>query len=457
MDAAQQSAITTAVQRAEHWGIRHLRAFLSDASGLTRVKIVTRDHLIESMKDGIGLSTSLALINTADHLESTSHIALAVGEMRLMPDPSSLVPLPYAPGNGAVLVDMVELDGAPFPACPRTFLRDQVTRLAGLGLQARIGPENEWYFMRPGLDGAPEPPYVNPYYGAAALHTIGPILTEVIDALGAQGMDVAQYHPEAGQGQCEVSLAPRDPITTADKQVLLRETVKGVAQRHGLLATLAPKPYLTDIGSGSHVHLSLWSRDGACNAFYDESDRFKLSSLAYHFMAGMLDHLPALVALTCPTVNSYTRLQPGAWSSAFICWGFQNREAAVRAVHGLKGTEAESTNLELKTIDSSCNPYLALGGILAAGMDGIERELMPPEPLEIAPGALSEEERQRRGIRPFPATLSDALAALEQDGVLMDALGEVRSEAFLLAKRNEAAFFAEHDKEFELAYHRARF
>jgi glutamine synthetase len=443
--------------RAQESGIRHVRALLTDLSGQTRVKLVTVERLAAGLRSGIGLSSSIALINAADHLvPHTSHFDLAVGEIRLMPDPATLVPLPYAPGHGAALVDMVGLDGAPFPVCPRYLLGRQVERLADTGFRAAIGQENEWFFLLPDSDGEGfRPAYHAPYYGSAALQVISQALTATVEALEAQGIGVEQYHPEAGQGQCEVSSTPADPVAAADRQVLTRETIKNVAHQHGYTATLAPKPFEDDIGSGVHVHVSLW--DGERNAFHNPTGRYGLSSTAEQFIAGLLAHLPALAALTSPTVNSYSRFLPGAWSSAFICWGFQNRECAVRACHGIEWTQEESTNVELKVIDASCNPYIALAGVLAAGRDGIERELKAPEPLEVAPGTLSDEERARRGICPLPQSLHEALNALEQDAVLLDALGDVGSETFLAVKRLESEIYSQHDKEFERSQHILRF
>jgi glutamine synthetase len=285
------------------------------------------------------------------------------------------------------------------------------------------------------------------------MDSAGPVMIEMIEALVAQGVFPEQYYPELGPGQQEVPVRYADALRAADNQITVRETGRGVALKHGLIASFAPKPFPDEAGNGSHIHFSLWrARDGR-NHFHDPKGRYGLSDAGYGFIGGVLAHLPALVALTAPSVNSYRRLQPRFWSSAYTAWGPDNREAAVRVPSVRRGLEMESTNLELKPSDPSNNPYLALGGLLAAGLDGVARKLDPGEPALTDPDALSETERQRRGIRRLPATLGEALDALERDEVLRAALGEVLAREYLLVKRSEVRAFAEKDVAFELAQH----
>jgi glutamine synthetase len=186
---------------------------------------------------------------------------------------------------------------------------------------------------------------------------------------------------------------------------------------------------------------------------YDEKDRYSVSRLGYHFIAGVLEHLPALLALTCPSVNSYRRLQPHFWSSAFTAWGPDNREAAVRVPSTFRSDRAGSTNAELKASDSSSNPYLAMGALLAAGLDGVARKLEPGEPVLVDPAALSESERQKRRIQRYPTTLGGALDQLEADSMLMRALGPTLARAYLAVKRSEAEAFGKESAEFETKHH----
>jgi glutamine synthetase len=201
------------------------------------------------------------------------------------------------------------------------------------------------------------------------------------------------------------------------------------------------------------VHFSLWDADGNRNRFHDGSADDRLSEEARSFIAGVLEHLPGLCGLTAPSFNSYHRILPQYWAGAFVCWGHDNREAPVRVPSVFWGMEEASTNVELKAADASANPYLALGGLIAAGLDGIERGLEPPEPVEVDPATIDEAEREARGIHPLPATQAEALDALAADGVLMGELGPVLAESYLAVRRSEWAIYSEEDKAFEQQGH----
>jgi glutamine synthetase len=283
--------------------------------------------------------------------------------------------------------------------------------------------------------------------------TAAPVMDEIVAALEAQRIPVEQYYPELGHGQQELSIGHAPALEAADRQVFYRETVRAVAHRHGLWASLAPKPFVDQAGNGAHIHFSLWDEAGRRSRMYDPRGRYGVSTLGYHFIAGILDHLPALLALTCPSVNSYRRLQPHFWSSAYTVWGPDNREAAVRVPSTFPSDRAGSTNAELKASDSSSNPYLGLGGLLAAGLDGVRRKLEPGQPVLVDPGALSDRERRDRGIQRYPTTLREALDRLDADAVLMGALGPTLARAYLAVKRSEAEAFAREDAAFETRHH----
>ena len=237
--------------------------------------------------------------------------------------------------------------------------------------------------------------------------------------------------------------------------------MRGVALRHGLWASLAPKPIPDQAGNGGHLHASLThlTADGTpgAPAFADPAGQYGLSKIGYQFIGGLMAHLPALLALTCASVNSYRRLQPQFWSSAYTIWGMDNREAAVRICSPLRGDETSSVNLELKPSDSSANPYLALGAFLHAGLDGIRQGLDPGAAVNVDPATMSEAEREAAGARRLPRSLTEALDALAADDLLMSKLGPLRSTAYLAVKRAEAAAFAEHDTAWECFQHFLRF
>ncbi len=242
---------------------------------------------------------------------------------------------------------------------------------------------------------------------------------ELVAALEAQGLEVEHYYPELGHGQHELSIRHADALRAADNHVLYRETVRGVAFRHGLWASLAPKPIPDQAGNGTHLHASLTDllpdgAPGGRNAFADPADRYGLSQVGYHFIGGLLAHLPALVALSCASVNSYRRLAPQMWASAYTCYGMDNREAAIRICSPLRGDPGSSVNLELKPSDSSANPYLALGAFIYAGLDGIRGKLDPGEAVNVDPATLTDSERAASGAHRLPASLAAALDALSR-------------------------------------------
>jgi glutamine synthetase len=282
------------------------------------------------------------------------------------------------------------------------------------------------------------------------------VIDDLVAALEAQGLLVEQYYPELGWGQQELSIRHGPALRAADAHVLYRETVRGVTQRHGLAVSFAPKPWPDQPGNGCHLHFSVWDSAGV-NRFAGSGEAPGLSELGRHFLAGVLDHLPGLLALTCASVNSYRRLQPQTWASAYRTWGPDNREAALRVASTFWGHEAESTNVELKACDSSANPYLALGGLIAAGLDGVERSREPPPPVTVDPHRLTEAERDALGAARHPRSLGEALSRLREDRVLTDALGDRLAASYLAVKESDIDRFGAEDESYEYSAHRFRY
>ncbi|MBI4591256.1 MAG: glutamine synthetase [Candidatus Rokubacteria bacterium] len=427
----------------------HLVRFLYCGNdGVIRGKACHTRFLDSYLRSGIGLTVAMASFNMLDQLVPEGSFG-PVGEIRLMPDPETFTVLPYVPKTARLLCDMLTLEGEPWGACTRTFLKRMIARARSAGLALRAAFENE--FTLATRDRAPLDR--SPCFSSIGMDSAAPVMLELVEALMAQGVYPEQYYAELGPGQQELPVRFADALRAADNQITLRETARGVAWKHGLLASFAPKPFPDQAGNGSHIHFSLWRLKDGKNHFHDARGRYGLSEAGYAFIGGVLAHLPALVALTAPTVNSYRRLQPRFWSSAYTAWGPDNREAAIRIPSKRRGLEMESTNLELKPCDPSNNPYLALGGLLAAGLDGLERELEPGEPALADPDTLSEAERRRRGIRRLPATLGEALDALERDEVLREALGPVLAKEYLAVKRSEVRGFQGRDVAFEIEQH----
>jgi len=408
--------------------IRFVRVITCSTANVIRSKAVNVDCLEGTFEHGVGVTAALpALPVMYDAVVQGSGLG-PVGEIRLVPDWETFQLVPYAPGHAQVIGDLM-LDGRPWPLDPRHFLKRMVAEAGRAGLDVRAGYELEFYL----LDGNRRPADDTVFAATLGMDVAHRIVGDIVDALAAQDIVAQQFYPEAGPGQYELPLAPADPLTTADQMLYARQTLHAVAREAGMRAVLLPKVFENTAGNGAHCHVSLW-RDG-CNVTGDTKSSHGLSVEAASFVAGMLDHLPALAALTVASRNSYRRLQPRTWSGAFRAWGTDNREAAVRVPSGPNHTAPG--HIELKTSDASSNPYLALGAVIAAGLDGLHRRLALPEPVQEDPADLAEAERRRRGVDPLPDTLEAAISALEADRVLVDALGPGLAQAYIAVKRFE--------------------
>jgi glutamine synthetase len=426
-----------------------------DHGGIVRGKAAATARLAERIDSGIGHTRAMMAMSMMDELAPVDGMG-PVGEVRIKPDPGTFVTLPYAPGAAAMLADQVNPDGSPWDGCARTFLKQAIAELADEGYELQASFEPEFSLGR--YEGASFTPIDESLcYSATGFHLAHDYTIDLVDALIKQGLEVEHYYPELGHGQQEVPIRHASALRAADNHVLLRETVRAVAIRHGLWASFAPKPLPEQAGNGAHLHASLWADGG--NAFADPAGRYGLSAVGYRFLAGVLAHLPGLVALTCGTVNSYRRLAPQTWSGAFACYGPDNREAALRICSPIGSLG--SVNLELKPADSTGNPYLALGAFIYAGLDGIRRQLDPGEPVLVDPATLpsSPLEPGPRVPAPvrLPSSLGEALDALSSDEVLMSVLGPLRSTAYLAVKRSELEHFRIHDVEYERRQHWLKF
>jgi glutamine synthetase len=451
-DLAEQRA--RVVRLAEEEGLRLVRFLYVDHDSVVRGKASGVAGLADRLETGIGLTVAMQAFSLLDRLAPVDGMG-PVGEIRLVPAPETFVVAPYAPRTGVVLTDMVTCNRRPYEADGRHFLRRMVERAARHGLEVQAAFEPEWTLTAL-RDGRPEPFDRSLCFSSDGMTGPAEVIDDIIAALEAQGMRVEQYYPELGWGQQELSIRHAPALRAADNHVLYRETVRAVARRHGLDASFAPKPWPDQPGNGCHLHFSACGGDGG-NRFADEALPHGLSELGRRFLAGVLGHLPALLALTCASVNSYRRLQPQTWASAYRAWGPDNREAAVRVASPFWGHEAESVNLELKASDSSANPYLALGGVIAAGLDGVERDLEPPPPLLVDPHSLDDAARAAAGASRHPRSLGEAVACLRADSVLMEALGDRLSASYLAVKESDIEGFGGEDESFEYGAHRFRY
>src|SRR6201996_1663903 len=444
-----EGAIETVVERTRQEEIRLVRFLYADHGGIIRGKAAGTARMRDRIPSGIGHTVAMMGMSMLDQLQPVPGMG-PVGEVRIVPDPETFVALPYAPGAGAMLADLVKPDGSPWDACPRTFLKQALAELAGqgYGMQAAFEPEftvghRETSPAAPSIPDRLIPLDGSLCYSSTGFHQGHEFAMELVAAMEGQGLEVEHYYPELGHGQHELSIRHAGALRAADNHVLYRETVRGGASGRGLWASLAPKPIPDQAGNGTHMHASLIDigSEGASagrNAFADATDQNGLSQVGYHFIGGLLAHLPALVALTCASVNSYRRLAPQMWASAYTCYGMDNREAAIRICSPLRGDPGSSVNLELKPSDSSANPYLALGAVIYAGLDGIRGKTDPGEAVNVDPATLSDAERAAMNAHRLPAPL-DPAAGGPGAGEL---LGPLRSSAYLAVKRSEAAHFA---------------
>jgi glutamine synthetase len=440
------------VAQAEAAGLRLVRFLYCDNDGIIRGKSAGVVNLKDRLESGIGLTVAMQAFTMLDHLASVEGMG-PVGEIRLVPDPATFAIAPYAPHTGIVLVDMQTLDGQPYAADGRGFLKRMIARTADdhdLCLVAAFEPE--WSLaVKNGEQFSPIDD--SGCFTSTGMNMAAPVIDEIVAALESQGMTVEQYYAELGWGQQELSIRHAPALQAADHHIMYRETVRGVALKHGRYASFAPKPWGDQAGNGCHLHFSGWNPDQSVNRFYEPDAEYNLSPLARQFMAGILEHLPALVALTCASVNSYRRLQPQMWASAFRAWGPDNREGALRVASPFKGHEEQSTNVELKSSDSSANPYIALGGVIAAGLDGIERRLTLRPPVTVDPYNLSDKEREAVGIDRLPQSLKEAIANLKRDDTLLRALGDRLATSYIAVKELDIDAFAAADEAFEFRQH----
>jgi glutamine synthetase len=422
--------------RAGH--VRLTRVMWCGNDGLIRAKALTTATLQSRLRGGVGLSSAQPVQNALDQIASGTDRG-PVGEMRLVPDPGTFRFLPFAPSTAGMLGDLHGLDGKPDPTCPRDFLRRMLRRAYDLALRPVIGFENEFALAHDDA-GTWEPIDRSACFSTSGALASQDFMDDLLEALGALEVVVDGCHAEGGWGQNEVALGPTDALRAADDQIFVREAIRATAMAHELAASLSPKPFVAGAGNGLHVHVSLRSAAGE-NLFFDPDADGAIGDVGRSFVAGLLAHLPALCAITAPSVPSYLRLAPSAWAGSWRCWGYDNREAAVRACSAFSGRAAQSVNVEYKPSDASASPYLTVGALLAAGLDGVRLGLAPPLPVQVDPATLPAEERSERGIEALPSSPSEALNALETDDVLRDALGDELLRTFIAVRRSEAKLY----------------
>lgn len=433
------------LKRIKEDNIKFISFQFTDVNGVVKSVDGPINQLEKALEDGIWFDGS-SVEGFARIQESDMHLVI---------DPDTYAILPWTPDEmkrARVLCDIYLPNGKPFDGDPRGVLK---RRLAQLKKERQwimnVGPEPEFFlFLQNGKENIhPVPHDVGGYFDFSANDEAVQVRTELMDALNKMGLEIEVGHHEVALGQHEIDFRFAEALKTADNVLTLKYAVKAIAAQHGLIASFMPKPVYGINGSGMHCHQSIFSLDGE-NLFHNVDDPFQLSKLAYQYIAGQLLHARAVAAVVAPTVNSYKRLVPGYEAPVYIGWAQVNRSALIRIPQPM-AEKQDTVRLELRFPDPSSNPYLAFNAMLAAGLDGIDRELICPEPLnQLNVYDLSEEARKKLGIEMLPGSLFEAILAFEADQVLQDALGENLTGAFLKSRYAEWEDFRTHVTDWEL-------
>lgn len=414
----------------------------TDLCGITRGRSLPETDVAGQLASGCGWVPANSSLTPQDVIAEDgpwgSH-----GDLRLLPDPDSRVRLEHGPDPQAAPLDylhgdLVTTDGAPWPVCPRTLLREETARYRELDLQITAAFEHEFNLL--GL-----PAQRTAAFSLQAQRQSGDFGGWLMSALEQIGAEPEMFLPEYGRDQYEVTCRPTQGVAAADRAVNVREVTREIARQLGLRSSFTPLLAPGAVTNGVHLHISLQRLDGT-PVFYDENGPGKLSKLAQHWSAGVLRHLPALCALTAPTAVSYLRLKPHHWSAAYACLGLQNREAALRIcpVVGLGGKpRAQQFNLEFRPMDATASPHLAMAAVLIAGRLGIEQELPLSAVTDVDPHGLSAEQREELGIKALPASLEEAQRLLLEDSELCAQLPAALLDTYVSMKRQELALTRE--------------
>ncbi|MEB3200011.1 MAG: type III glutamate--ammonia ligase [Synechococcaceae cyanobacterium] len=403
-------------------GLRFLLISFTDLFGIQRAKLVPAAALPSMARSGAGFAGFAAWLD----------LSPADGDLMAIPDPASLMPLPWQPEVGWLAADL-SLGSTPLEHCPRRLLQRQQQRAAALGYALRSGVEAEFFLLDPEQERIADraDTQTKPCYDQLALMRHYPLVAELLEGMELLGWGPYQADHEDANGQFEINWTFADALQTADRHAFFKVMVQSLAEQRGLRASFRPKPFAGLTGNGCHTHLSLWDRDGR-NAFHDPQGPLGLSTLAYRFLAGLLEHAPALCALTNPTPNSYGRLASpptssgASWSPAGISYSSNNRTHMLRI--------PDDQRLELRLPDGAAHPYLLQAAVLAAGLEGITRELDPGPRHDndnyaapLAPGQ----------CRPLPTSLGEALEAFAADTRLREALGESFCRSYETLRRRQ--------------------
>jgi glutamine synthetase len=415
--------------RAREDNVRLISLQFTDVAGTIKSLTIPVERLPGAIKEGMWFDGS--------SIEGFTRIFES--DMLLYLDSATYCVLPWSSQErrvARVVCDVHRPDGQPFGGDPRYVLKQIEKQAAALGYRYFTGSELEFFLFRRDENGAITTELLDSgsYFDSNQGDAISIMRDEMMHALEQMGMEVEMGHHEVAPSQHEINIKFADALSSADNAVNLRYTIKAIAHKNGAYATFMPKPLQKVNGSGMHTHQSLFTLSGE-NAFHAPDQPYSLSTVGRQFIAGQLAHARGMSAILAPTVNSYKRLVPGFEAPVYVCWGRQNRSALIRIP--LHSGSPNATRAELRCPDPSANPYLAYAVMLAAGLDGVQKGLVPPDPIDENAYAFSPEDRQRYDVTTMPGSLDEALCELEADQLIREALGEHVYHWFMLAKREE--------------------
>ncbi|MDE6181992.1 MAG: type I glutamate--ammonia ligase [Eubacteriales bacterium] len=406
--------------------VKFIRLQFTDVLGKFKNIAVTASQLDKVLDEGMMFDGS--------SIEGFARIEES--DMYLKPDLDTFVIFPWRPQTGKVarfICDVYRPDGMPFEGCPRYILKKTLKEAEEMGYKFNVGNELEFFLFKVDEDGNPTTVTNDRagYFDLAPIDSGSNARREICLTLEEMGFEIEASHHECAAGQHEIDFKYDSALATADNVTTFRMVVKTIAQKYGLHATFMPKPICGIAGSGMHTNMSLF-KDGK-NAFYNPEDKLGLSKEAYNFIAGVLEHVKGITAVTNPLVNSYKRLVPGYEAPCYVAWSASNRTDIIR----IPASRGVGTRVELRSPDPTTNPYLCLALCLASGLDGIKRNLKCPDSIDENLFALTKEEIEERGIENLPETLSEALKYMKQDTLVKNVLGEHAYKAYRACKKKE--------------------
>jgi glutamine synthetase len=435
---ARQTALDSVLRRIKQDKINLIKFQWLGNDLIPRALVSHADYLPDHVRDGIGVAKALQSFNVLDMLAYGGSWGSEAKELRIVPDVSTFSPIPYAPGSGRFISELYDLNLKPHTTDARYFLRRVISKANEMGFLPMTSCEEEFYVLK--HDGQAWTPYVHTKFATSYGYDLfNDYIQEVVANLTAMGVHLERLKKEYGHGQIEPSLRYTDALKAADDFVTLKDVAKGVAAKRGLFATFMPKPYQGIPGSGNHIHMSLFDRKTKRNVFFDAKDKrgCKMSKTGYYFIGGLLKHLNGTCIFGAPISNSYKRLLPGSWAPAHVCYGYDHRGAAIRIPSISPHSDGSAQRVENRVPDPSCNPYWAVGTTLAAGLDGIENEIEPGEPLKEEPAKLSDNELEKRGIEYLPRTVGEAIAEAKKDPFVKKTLGDVAFWEYVKVRESE--------------------